>query len=523
MRKYIFVTGGAVSDASKTVVASSLGLMLASRGFKVINKKLSPYINITLDGLDPQKYGETFLLENGEGVDSSVGYYERFTGEKANENSFQTAGRIYWSVINKERMGDYFGNAVTVSSHVAKEIKDFIYEKDEGDEIVIVEVGGAVKDSETVHFQEAIGSVREEKGADNVMYVHVEKFCEAAESVEEKIIQIKSSLSSLRLQKIKPDAVLCECDVPADEAFYEELALLCNVSADCIAEIPITDYVGAVPLYLEKQGLAAAVLKNLVLQDFKPKMERYKAFVANYEKAETTVKIAVVGKYSAGPDAYLSVKEALFHGASAVGVKLQIKCVDAGAVDVKTADDLLKNADGIILPDGRGTYGTEGMIITAAYARKKDIPFFAIGQGMHMAVSEFAQNVLGLKGAQSVEVTSSTPYPVVKEADSFKAGAARVHIMRNTKAYSSYKRELFYERHRQRYVVNDAYKEKLWQAGMYFTGELFEGGTCEIVDVADNKWYIGVQFNPELSSNVCEPHPLFTEFIKAAKAYCENV
>jgi len=513
MRKYIFVTGGAVSDLGKTTLAASIGLLLSSRGFKVVNKKLNPCINISLGTLDPALSGEVYVNADGSEADLSLGFYERFTGEKQSRNSFATAGSLYWSVINKERMGSFLGEIVTISSHVADEIRNFVFSSD-GD-VVIVEVGGTVGDIESVHFLDAVGKVKEAKGAENVMYVHVENIPQMVESEDEKLVALNRSVSVLLERGIQPDMIVCRTEEHLEESLISKISIFSNLSKEEIVEWKRAGVLYETPFILEKDGLATGILKKLSIQDFKPKLDSWKELVSNFQKAENEVKIALVGKYASLRSAYQSVKEALECAAALNGVKISIGWIDSNDIDSKNVSLLFDRADGIIIPDGKGRSGSEGMMLAAAFAREKDIPLFAIGQGMHMMLTEFASSCMGLKGAGSTEI-SDTPYPVVIESE-MQAREKRIKIIRGTKIFSAYGRELFYERCRHKYIVNSAYKEKFEEAGMYFVGTAADSKECEAVEIPDKSFYIGVQFNPEFSSSPVKVHPLFAEFIKEAK------
>lgn len=514
MQKYIFVTGGAVSDYAKTAVASSIGLMLSARGFQAGFRKLSPCLNIDLSALNPALCGEVFLSYDGGEVDSSFGFYERFTGKKQHSSCCMTAGNAYWSVINKERMGSFGGEAATVSTHVADEIKNFIFASAEND-ITIVEVGGSVGDVESVHLLDAIGKAKEAVMSENIICVHVENIPHLVQTEEEKLTPIGRSISSLLERGIKPDAIVCRTEDAISESLADKISIFANVQKTDVIESKRTDIIYEMPLDLEKNGLWNLILKKLSLQDFKPKLDSWKELISKMKKAENEVRIALVGKYVSLRSAYQSVKEALECAGAANGVKVFVDWIDSASVSEKNSEELFKGADGIILPDAKGKEATEGMMHAAAYARKNDIPFFAIGQGMHMAVVEFSKEVLGLKGAGSVEICS-TPYPVVTDSDEY-AGEKKIKIKRGTKTFSAYGRELFSERCRHKYIVSSAYEEKLEEAGMYFVGKSAENGNCEIIEIPQKRFYIGVQFNPEFSSLPTKTHPLFCEFISEAK------
>lgn len=512
MRKYIFVTGGAVSGAGKTLLAASIGLLLSRRGFKVVCKKLSPYINVSLGALNPTSGGEIFVASDGSEADLSLGFYERFVGEKTTRASFLTAGSVYWSVINKERMGDFLGEAATVSSHVADEINRFVLSGDS--DIVITEVGGSVGDIESVHFLDAVGKLYEGKTSENVMFVHLENLPDNA-AEEERLVPLSRSVAALLERGIQPDVVLCRTEKPMDSSLIDKISIFCNLQKEAVIECQRSEPVYEMPLLLEKSGLLHFTLKKLSLQDFRPKLDAWKELVSKAKKAEAEIKIAVVGKYASLRGAYQSLNEALECAAFSEGVRASVKWIPSDELNEKNIDEQLSSIGGIVLPDGKGRSGADGVLLAAGYARKNDIPLFAIGQGMHMAVIELASSVLGLKGAGSQEI-GETAYPVVTEAKE-RSGEEKIKIMRGTKTFSAYGRELFTERCRHKYIVNGAYREKLEEAGMYFVGSSAENEFCEIVEMPEKRFFIGVQFNPEFSSSPEKIHPLFAEFIREIK------
>lgn len=510
MRKYIFVTGGAVSDLGKTVLSASIGLLLSKRGFNVVNKKLSPYMNVSMGALRPDMFGEVFVTSDGAETDLSLGFYERFTGTKTDNSCFATSGNIYWSVINKERMGDFSDEAVTVSSHVAEEIKEFICKADA--DIVITEVGGTVGDVESVHFLDAIGKMKEAVNSENVMYIHVENIPSLVASEEERVASVNHSTAELLERGIQPDVIVCRTEKQMENSLSDKISIFCNINKEAVIDWQITDILYELPLLLEKSGFSNQLLKKLALKDYKPKLDAWKNFAAKARKAEREVKIAVVGKSASLKSAYQSIKEALECAAFSRDAKALIEWIDSNNINEKNVRELLASADGIVIPDGKGKGGTEGMMIASSYAREEDIPFLAIGQGMHTAVISFASEVLGLKGAQSEEI-GVAPYPVAVECD-LHIGEEKIKISRGTKVFSAYGRELFCERCRHKYMINVAYKTKLEEKGMVFAGLSQENGICEVVEMCGKRFYIGTQFNPELSSSPEKIHPLFSAFVE---------
>lgn len=513
MRKYIFVTGGVVSDSGKTTLSASIGMLLSNRGFDVMNKKLSPYLNMEVGALDSASFGETFVTAEGSEADLSLGVYERFTGRKTNKLCFSTAGNIYWSVINKERMGSFPGEAVTVSKHFADEVREFVVMGDA--DIVVTEIGGTLGDVETVQLIDAISKAKDAFGTENVMYVHVENIPSLVASEEEKLVALNRSTSELIKRGIHPDCVVCRTEKPMDSSLQNKISIFCNVNKDCVVEWEMKEGLYEAPLVLEKNGISKAILRRLSLRDFKPKLDAWKDFVLKAQKADKEIRIAIVGKNTSLQAAYQSVKESVECAAYKNEMVVVLDWVNSNELNEKNAQLLLENADGIIVPDGKGRKGTEGMMLASKYARENDVPFIAIGQGMHMSVVSIAKDELGLKGAQSTE-NGETPYPVVVDCD-MRSGEEKIKILRGTKTFSAYGRELFYERCRHKYIVSGAYREKLSEAGMYFTGVSAENEFCEIVEMPALRYYIGVQFNPEFTSTPERVHPLFDSFIKAVK------
>ncbi|MBE7039774.1 MAG: CTP synthase [Ruminococcaceae bacterium] len=510
MRKYIFVSGGAVSDFGKTALSASIGLLLSKRGFDVVNKKLNPCMNMSVSSLEPSSFGEIFVTSDGSESDSSLGFYERFTCRKTDKSCFMTAGNIYWSIINKERIGSFHGETVTVSSHVAEEIKDFIC-SGTGD-IVITEVGGTAGGIESAHFLDAVGKIKEIAEKENVMYVHVENIPSLVASEEEKLEAVNRSMALLLERGIQPDAIVCRTEKELSESLIDKISIFSNLNKDAVIEWQTADLLYDIPLVLEKSGLSDLILKRLSLRDFKPKLEKWKNLVSKAKKAEKEVKIAVVGKSASLKSAYQSVKEALECASYEHGAKAVIQWIDSNNLNEKNVSEVLAPCSGIVIPDGKEKKGTDGIKIAANYARENDVPLLAIGQGMHMAVAGVASDVLGINETHRGE-NCGEDVGVLVERD-LRYGEEKIKIIRGTKTFSAYGRELFYERCRHKYMINDAYKEKLEEVGLYFTGTSAEDGICEIVEMPKNRFFIGVQFNPEFSSMPENVHPLFMEFIR---------
>ncbi|MBR5236792.1 MAG: CTP synthase [Clostridia bacterium] len=531
MSKYIFVTGGVVSGLGKGITAASLGRLLKARGFKVTSQKFDPYINIDPGTMSPIQHGEVFVTDDGAEADLDLGHYERFIDENLNENSDITTGKIYWSVINKERTGDYLGGTVQVIPHITNEIKERIYRSGASGEndIVITEIGGTVGDIESQPYLEAIRQVANDVGRENVMYVHVALIPYLEMSGELKSKPAQHSVKELLSLGIQPDVLVCRTSHPLDADIVNKLALFCNVSSDAVIHNPDTPILYEVPLLLEKEGLARVTLKKLGLPEYRPDLDEWKALVNKTKNLSHEVNIALVGKYVALHDAYLSAVEALKHGGIANDAKVNIKWINSELLNEENLDETLGDADGILVPGGFGDRGVEGKILACRYAREHDVPFFGISLGMQMAVVEFAKNVLGLKAAHSTEIDPSTVHPVIdimpdqKEADklggTMRLGKYPCHVMRNTKAFEAYQKEVIDERHRHRYEINNAYRDRLEEAGMYFVGKSPDGRLCEMLELPDKRWFIGVQFHPEFKSRPNRPHPLFADFVKHSLAY----
>jgi len=529
MSKYIFVTGGVVSGLGKGITAASLGRLLKARGFRVTNQKFDPYINIDPGTMSPIQHGEVFVTDDGSEADLDIGHYERFIDENLNENSDITTGKIYWSVINKERTGDYLGGTVQVIPHITNEIKERIYRSGntgsgEAD-IVITEIGGTVGDIESLPYLEAIRQVATEVGRENVMYIHVAliPYLEMAGELKSKPAQ--HSVKELLGIGIQPDVIVCRVSRQLDEDIINKLALFCNVPVDCVIPNYDASCLYEVPLMLEKAGLARAVIRKLNLADYRPDLEEWKALVNKTKNLKHTVTIGLVGKYVALHDAYLSAVEALKHAGIANDAEIDLRWINSELVNEENLDEVLGDLDGILVPAGFGDRGVQGKILACRYAREHDIPYFGIGLGMQVAVVEYAKNVLGLKAAHSTEIDPGTVYPVVdimpdqKEIDKMSGGSMRLgkypcHITRNTKVFDAYQKEVIDERHRHRYEINNAYRDRLEEAGMNFVGKSPDGKLCEILELPDKKWFVGVQFHPEFKSRPNRPHPLFNDFVK---------
>ena len=527
--KYIFVTGGVVSGLGKGITAASLGRLLKNRGYKVTIQKFDPYINVDPGTMSPYEHGEVFVTDDGAETDLDLGHYERFIDENLTKNSSVTSGRIYQSVINKERRGDYLGKTVQVIPHITNEIKEKIYSFENTDiDIVITELGGTVGDIESLAFLEAIRQVGIEKDPEDVMYIHVTLLPFISGSNEIKSKPTQHSVKELQSLGIKPDILVCRSDMPIPESIKDKLAMFCNVRKENVIANLTADNLYAVPLMLEKQGLAVQTCKHLRLDNIEPKNEEWEAMIANIRKVKDgEVTIAIVGKYVKLEDSYLSVTESLYHAGFENNVKVNVKYIDCETVTKENAKSILGELDGIIVPGGFGNRGIEGKINTIQYARESNVPFLGICLGMQMAVVEFARNVLGIEDANSEEFDEKCKNQVIHIMDEQKGiddkgGTMRLgkypcKIKKDTLAYSLYKSEEISERHRHRFEYNNQYKEQLEKAGMICSGTSPDGKLVEIVEIPSHPYFIASQFHPEFKSRPDRPGPLFKGLVKAAK------
>ncbi len=525
--KYIFITGGVVSGLGKGITASSLGRLLKNRGYKVINQKFDPYINVDPGTMSPYEHGEVFVTEDGAETDLDLGHYERFTDENLNVNCSITSGKIYQSVLNKERRGDYLGKTVQVIPHVTNEIKENIYSFEGQADIVITELGGTIGDIESLALVEAIRQVGLEEDPDDVMYIHVTLLPYISGSNELKSKPTQHSVKELQSFGIKPDILVCRTETEIPSEIRNKLALFCNVRPENVIPNLTAENLYAVPLMLEKYGLAKAVCKKLKLEKEEPKNEEWEKLIETIRNLKGEVNIALVGKYMQLQDSYLSVAESLRHGGFANGVKVNIGFIDSETINENTVKDILKDYDGILVPGGFGNRGIEGKIEAIKYARENKVPFLGICLGMQMAVVEFARNVAGILDADSAEFSNTTQNPIIhimenqktitKKGGTMRLGAYPCKIKKDTLAYKIYGEENISERHRHRFEYNNDYKEILEQAGLICSGTSPDGNLVEIVENINHPFFIAGQFHPEFKSRPDRPAPLFKEFVKATK------
>jgi CTP synthase len=530
MAKYIFVTGGVVSSLGKGITAASLGRLLKSRGLKVTIQKFDPYINFDPGTMSPYQHGEVFVTEDGGETDLDLGHYERFIDINLSKSSNVTAGKIYWSVINKERKGDYLGSTVQVIPHITNEIKERIYRvgKEDNADVVITEIGGTVGDIESLPFLEAIRQVKKEVGKGGSLYIHVTLVPYISAAGELKTKPTQHSVKELRSIGIHPDIIVCRTEHEISPEMREKLALFCDIDGDAVIQNKNAASIYQVPLMLEKEGLDRIAMEKLNIVDTGADMAEWRQMVDKILHPADTVRIAIVGKYVALQDAYMSVSESLRHAGIANNNAIEIKWIHAEDIEDEQADldAFLGDVDGILVPGGFGDRGVEGKLKAIKYARENKVPFFGLCLGMQTAVIEFARNVCGLTGAHSSEFNPDTPHPVIdlmpeQAAVEDKGGTMRLgvypcKVTENTLTYQAYQDEIIYERHRHRFEFNNAYREQLAAAGLVISGTLPNGRLVEIVELKDHPWFVGTQFHPEFKSRPTNPHPLFRDFVKAS-------
>ncbi|ACL74678.1 CTP synthase [Ruminiclostridium cellulolyticum] len=528
--KYIFVTGGVVSGLGKGITAASLGRLLKARGVHVTIQKFDPYINVDPGTMSPYQHGEVFVTEDGAETDLDLGHYERFIDENLSKNSNITTGKIYWSVISKERKGDYLGGTVQVIPHITNEIKDRIYRvgKSERTDVVITEIGGTVGDIESLPFLESIRQVSNEVGRENVMYIHVTLVPYLGISGELKTKPTQHSVKELRSIGIQPDVIVCRTEKYLSQDMKEKLSLFCNVPEGAVVQNLDAEVLYEVPLMLEKEGLAKIVCKRLGLECKEPDLDEWEEMVRRQKNPKSSVTIGLVGKYVELHDAYLSVAESLRHGGIGNDVEVDIRWVNSEEIENGEVNSFLQGVDGILVPGGFGDRGIEGKINAITFARENKIPFFGICLGMQMAVVEFARNVAGLHDANSSEF-GETPYPVIdlmpeqREVDemggTMRLGVYPCKINENTLIKGIFEDELIYERHRHRYEFNNEFRDTFIKNGMTLSGLSPSGKLVETIELKDHPWFVGVQFHPEFKSRPNKPHPLFKDFVRAAYEY----
>src|SRR5213595_1798435 len=524
--KYIFITGGVVSSLGKGLAAASIGALLEAHGYKVTMQKFDPYINVDPGTISPYQHGEVFVTDDGGETDLDLGHYERFTNTTTTKNSNWTTGKIYQSVIQKERRGDYLGRTVQVIPHITNEIKDAIRAVSDGADIVLVEIGGTVGDIESLPFLEAIRQFRQDVGRDNSLYVHLTlvPFIGAAGELKTKPTQ--HSVRDLRSIGIQPDILLCRTDRFLDPDIKRKIALFCDVDPEAVITAKDVSTIYEVPLVLAGEGLDRIVLKHLGLPVTEKHMESWEALVERIKNPTDRVTIHVVGKYVGYEDSYKSLNEALFHGGFHHRLKVEIKWVEAEALEQPDGAQLLEGADGILVPGGFGTRGTRGMMKAAEIARERGIPYFGICYGFQWAAVEYARNVAGLTDADSTECNPDTPTKVIYKlrdllgvddlGGTMRLGEYPCQLTPGSLAERVYGARLIHERHRHRYEFNCLYEPALLEKGMKISGRSPDGKFVEIAEVPGHPWFLAVQFHPEFKSKPTKPHPLFASFVEAS-------
>ncbi|WP_019880292.1 CTP synthase [Succinispira mobilis] len=533
MAKYIFVTGGVVSSLGKGITAASLGRLLKSRGYSVTIQKFDPYINVDPGTMSPYQHGEVFVTDDGAETDLDIGHYERFIDINLSKSSNVTAGKVYLSVINKERRGDYLGSTVQVIPHVTNEIKERVYRvgREDNADIVITEIGGTVGDIESLPFLEAIRQVKKEVGKNDVLYVHVTLVPYISAAGELKTKPTQHSVKELRGIGITPDVIVCRTEKELSLEMREKLALFCDIDLEAVIQNQTAESIYQVPLMLEQQGFDRIVLEKLCLEDRPKDMSEWTSMVEKIVKPhQNEVNIAIVGKYVELQDAYISVVESLKHAAIANDAQLNITWVNAEAIETAGTDlnKVFAGVEGILVPGGFGDRGVEGKIKAIQYAREQKVPYLGLCLGMQTAVIEFARHVSNLTGAYSSEFMSECPHPVIDlmldqvnvedKGGTMRLGIYPCKLSEGTLSYEAYQDEIIYERHRHRYEFNNAYRSKLTADGLIIAGTSPNDRLVEIVELPKDvhPWFVGVQFHPELKSRPTNPHPLFKNFVKAS-------
>jgi len=538
--KFIFVTGGVLSSLGKGLASASIGALLESRGLTITLQKLDPYINVDPGTMNPFQHGEVFVTDDGAETDLDLGHYERFTHAQLGRNSNFTTGKIYDSVITKERRGDYLGGTVQVIPHITDEIKASIKSVAEGVDVVIIEIGGTIGDIESLPFQEAIRQFKADAGKDNVLYVHLTLVPYMPAAGELKTKPTQHSVKELRSIGIQPDILLCRTDRFLSDEIKKKIGLFCNLGVDQVITAKDVDLIYEVPLIFHQQHLDDKITELLNIWTRAPRLEEWEAFVEKSKNPKDTVTIAIVGKYIDLKESYKSLNEALFHGGVANESRVVLDFVDSEEIGDDNCSERLRNAHGVLVPGGFGSRGIEGKIRAIRHSRAQGIPFFGICLGMQMAVVEYARHVAGMPEAHSTEFDLNTPFPVIylmkewfdyqsqtvqqRDVASDKGGTMRLgaypcRLNADSLAFKAYHKSEISERHRHRYEFNNEMKARLAEAGLIMSGTSPDEQLVEIVEISDHPWFLGCQFHPEFKSRPMDPHPLFVSFIRAALDY----
>jgi CTP synthase len=526
MAKYVFVTGGVLSSLGKGITAASIGTLLEARGYKVIIKKLDPYLNVDPGTMSPFQHGEVYVTDDGAETDLDLGHYERFLSSSTTRDCNVTAGKIYYRVLEKERRGDYLGGTVQVIPHITDEVKDSIYKLSESYDIVIVEIGGTVGDIESLPFLEAIRQIKFELNEKDVVYLHVTLVPYIKSAGELKTKPTQHSVKELREIGIQPDLLVCRSEYPLDDSIRKKIGLFCNVSKNAVINAIDASTIYQVPLYMNKEGADTLILEKLGLEKRELDLSVWEEIVYRIKNPDDNVTIGVVGKYVNLKDAYISLNEALVHAGVANKLKVEIKWIDAEDVETLQLDKYFDDVDGILVPGGFGERGIEGKIRAINFARNKDIPFFGICLGMQCAVIEFARNVLKFEEAHSTEFNPETKYPVIdymheqkkikNYGGTMRLGAYRCTLKEGTRAFLAYNQREISERHRHRLEFNNDFRDEFIKAGLIISGVNPDRDLVEIVELKSHRWFLGCQFHPEFKSKPTAAHPLFSSFIAAA-------
>ncbi len=526
--KYVFVTGGVVSGLGKGITAASLGRLLKARGYRVTMQKFDPYINIDPGTMNPIQHGEVFVTDDGTETDLDLGHYERFIDENLDKNSNVTTGKIYWSVLQKERRGDYGGGTVQVIPHITNEIKSRFYRNDADSDtrIAIIEVGGTVGDIESQPFLEAIRQFQHEAGHENAILIHVTLIPYLRASQEMKTKPTQASVKELQGMGIWPDIIVCRSEYPLDETIKDKISLFCNVPKSHVLQNLDVEYLYEAPLAMEKEKLADVACECLHLPCPAPDLADWTSMVEALRHPTDKVTVALVGKYTALHDAYISVVEALKHGGITNHATVHIKWIDSETVTGENIDDLLSDVQGILVPGGFGDRGIDGMLCAIEYARTRNIPYLGLCLGMQLSIVEYARNVAGLAGAHSIELDPDTPHPVialmpdqngvVDIGGTLRLGSCPCVLAEDSKAYTLYGEKHIQERHRHRYEVNNGYRDILVEHGLKLSGTSPDGRIVEMIEIPGHPFFLATQAHPELKSRPNRPHPLFKGFVAAA-------
>lgn len=526
--KYIFVTGGVVSSLGKGITAASLGRLLKNRGLNVTIQKFDPYINVDPGTMSPYQHGEVFVTDDGAETDLDLGHYERFIDINLNKYSNVTTGKIYSTVLKKERRGDYLGGTVQVIPHITNELKERVFRagRETNADVVITEIGGTVGDIESLPFLEAIRQIKSDVGRENVMYVHctLVPYIKAAGEMKTKPTQ--HSVKELRSLGIQPNIIVLRTENPISQDMKDKIALFCDIDEKSVIEATDADTLYAVPLALQAQNMDQIVCDHFKLDVPQPEMTEWNALVDRVRNLKEKTTIALVGKYVELQDAYISVVESLRHAGYSFDADVEVKWLNSELLTRENVEQELADVDGILVPGGFGDRAIEGKIEAIRYARETKTPFLGICLGMQLASVEFARNVLGMEGAHSAEINPTTPYPVIdllpeqKDIEdlggTLRLGLYPCKLTEGTKAFEAYDNEVVYERHRHRFEFNNQYRDKMEAAGFLFSGTSPDGRLVEIIELADHPWFVASQFHPEFTSRPTRPQPLFRDFIEAS-------